>query len=188
MGRNSSMTLYLTMLRSFKPESEVILRPTVSRPVSLQFKSHLGLKTRFLLLSATYGFVYVGRPLWREDESVVCNYCWSSPAQSFSGPSPTGLMTIFYCLRFETHGSRDSVVGIATGYWSSSPGGVKNFLFSTSSRPALGPTQPLIQWITGSLSPEAKLPGCEVDHSLPTSAEVQKMWIYTSTPPDAFMA
>jgi hypothetical protein len=34
--------------------------------------------------------------------SVVYNCCWASPAQSFSGPSPTGLMTIFYCLRFET--------------------------------------------------------------------------------------
>jgi hypothetical protein len=28
--------------------------------------------------------------------------CWSSPVQSFSGPSPAGLMTIFYYLRFET--------------------------------------------------------------------------------------
>jgi hypothetical protein len=29
--------------------------------------------------------------------------CWSSPAQSYSGPSPVGLVTIFYyCLRFET--------------------------------------------------------------------------------------
>jgi hypothetical protein len=26
----------------------------------------------------------------------------ASPAQSFSGPSPLGLMTIFYCLRLET--------------------------------------------------------------------------------------
>jgi hypothetical protein len=26
----------------------------------------------------------------------------SSPAQSFSGPSPAGLMTTFYCLRYET--------------------------------------------------------------------------------------
>jgi hypothetical protein len=25
-----------------------------------------------------------------------------SPAQTFSGPSPAGLMTIFYCLSFET--------------------------------------------------------------------------------------
>jgi hypothetical protein len=53
-------------------------------------------------LSDSCGFVDVGRPLWREDGSVVCNCCWASPAQSFSGPSPAGLMTIFYCLRFET--------------------------------------------------------------------------------------
>jgi hypothetical protein len=33
----------------------------------------------------------------------VYNFCWPSPAQSFSGPSPAGLMTTFYCLRFETH-------------------------------------------------------------------------------------
>jgi hypothetical protein len=30
--------------------------------------------------------------------------------------------------------------------------------------------------------------GREVDHSPPTSAEVKKMWIYTSTPPYTFMA
>jgi hypothetical protein len=41
-------------------------------------------------------------PLWREDGFVVCNCCWSSPAQSFSGPSTAGLMTTFYSLRFET--------------------------------------------------------------------------------------
>jgi hypothetical protein len=34
----------------------------------------------------------------------VCLFmcCWPLPAQSFSGPSPLGLATIFYCLRFET--------------------------------------------------------------------------------------
>jgi hypothetical protein len=32
----------------------------------------------------------------------VHNSCWPSPAQSFLGPSPAGLVTIFYCLRFET--------------------------------------------------------------------------------------
>jgi hypothetical protein len=30
--------------------------------------------------------------------------------------------------------------------------------------------------------------GVKVDHSPPTSAEVKKMWIYTTTPPYAFMA
>jgi hypothetical protein len=33
--------------------------------------------------------------LWREDESVVYNCCWPSLAQSFSGPSPAGLITTF---------------------------------------------------------------------------------------------
>jgi hypothetical protein len=32
-----------------------------------------------------------------EDWSVVYNCCWSSPTQSFSGPSLLGLVTIFYC-------------------------------------------------------------------------------------------
>jgi hypothetical protein len=45
---------------------------------------------------------FVGRPLCREDGSVFCICCWSLPAQSFSNPSPLGLATIFYCLRFET--------------------------------------------------------------------------------------
>jgi hypothetical protein len=44
----------------------------------------------------------VGRPLWREDGSVFCICFWVFPMQSFSGPSPLVLATIFYCLRFET--------------------------------------------------------------------------------------
>jgi hypothetical protein len=48
------------------------------------------------------GFVDLGRPLWREDGSVVYNCFLSSPAQSFSGPGSIGLVAIFYCLRFET--------------------------------------------------------------------------------------
>jgi hypothetical protein len=63
---------------------------------------HLGPKTRFLFLSDSRGFVDVGRRLWREDWSVVYNCCWSSPAHSFPCPSPAGLMTTFYCLRFDT--------------------------------------------------------------------------------------
>jgi hypothetical protein len=38
------------------------------------------------------------------------------------------------------------------------------------------------------LSPGIKWQGREADHSSPTSAEIQTMWIYTSTPPYAFMA
>jgi hypothetical protein len=60
-------------------------------------------------------------------------------------------------------------------------------LFSTSSKPALGSTQPPIEWVPGALSPGVKRQGREADHSPPTSAEVKKMWIYTSTLPYAFM-
>jgi hypothetical protein len=60
---------------------------------------------------------------------------------------------------------------------SSSPGKVNNFQFFMSSRPALGRTQPPIQWVPGALSLGAKWQGREADHSPPTSAEVKKAWI-----------
>jgi hypothetical protein len=71
---------------------------------------------------------------------------------------------------------------------SPSPGRVKNFLFSTASRPALGPSQPPTQWVLGTVSPVVKRPGHEADHSPPASAEIKKMWICRSTSPCAFMA
>jgi hypothetical protein len=66
------------------------------------YKTHLGPKTRFLLLSNRCWFVDVERLLCREDGSLVYSCSWSSSAQSFSGPSPLGLTNILYCLRFET--------------------------------------------------------------------------------------
>jgi hypothetical protein len=44
---------------------------------------------------------YIAYSLTREG-SVVYNCCWSSPAQSFLVSGSAGLMSIFYCLRFET--------------------------------------------------------------------------------------
>jgi len=57
----------------------------------------------------------------------------------------------------------------------------------TTSRLALGPTQPPIQWVTGALSLGVKRPGRKADHSLPSSTEVKNAWSYTSTPPYVFM-
>jgi hypothetical protein len=68
------------------------------------------------------------------------------------------------------------------GGWSISPGRVKNFHFSILSRLALGPTQPPIKWVLGVLSPGIKQQGRKANHSLPTSVEVNTMWVYTSTP------
>jgi hypothetical protein len=38
----------------------------------------------------------------------------------------------------------------------------------------MGPTQPPIQWVTGTLSLGVKRPGREADHSPPSSAEVKE--------------
>jgi hypothetical protein len=57
---------------------------------------------------------------------------------------------------------------------SSSPSRVKNFLFSTSSRPVLGTTQPTIERVSGALSPGVKRSGREAVNSPPTSAEFKK--------------
>jgi hypothetical protein len=76
--------------------------------------------------------------------------------------------------------SRDSVVGIATGYGLDdrgvgvpSPGSVKNCLFSTSPRPVLGLIQPPILWVTGLFLREVNRPGREADHSPPSNVEVK---------------
>jgi hypothetical protein len=56
---------------SYQVKVNITLRPTVSRPVCLGVKPHLGPKARFLLLWDICGFVDVGRPLWRGDGSVI---------------------------------------------------------------------------------------------------------------------
>jgi hypothetical protein len=86
-------------------------------------------------------------------------------------------------------GSRDSAVGIATGYGLDDSGGsVKNVLLSTSFRPAMWSTQPPIQLVSRARTPGIKQPGHEANHSHPGGAEVKKIWIYTSTTPHAFIA
>jgi hypothetical protein len=105
----------------------------------------------------------------------------------------SGLISVQFLKRNPDGWISDGVVGIATGYGLDdreselSPGRIKNILV-TSSRPVLGPTQPPIQWVPGTLFPGVKRPGLEADHSPPASAEVKKTWLYTSTPPYAFMA
>jgi hypothetical protein len=56
-----------------------------------------------------------------------------------------------------------------------------NLLFQY--RPALGPSQPLIQGVPG-----VKRPGRVADSSPPSSAGVQNAWSYPSTPPYVIMA
>jgi hypothetical protein len=61
-------------------KAKVTLRLTVRQSVSLGAEPHLGLMTRYLLLFDSYGLVFVGRPLWRDDGSVFYIRWWSSPA------------------------------------------------------------------------------------------------------------
>jgi hypothetical protein len=49
---------------------QLTVSQSVSQSVSLGVESHLGLMTRYLLLFDSYGLVFVGRSLWREDGSV----------------------------------------------------------------------------------------------------------------------
>jgi hypothetical protein len=91
--------------------------------------------------------------------------------------------------------SRDSLVGIATGYGlddqgggSSSPGRVKKFSLLHVVQTGSGVHPTSYKMGTGSSFPGVKRQGREADHSPATSAEVKKMWIYTSTPSYVFMA
>lgn len=81
-----------------------------------------------------------------------------------------------YCPRAGRRGDR-----------SSGPGGVKNVIFSTSSRSALGPIHPLIDWIPEAFSTAVKRPESEDDHSPQTSTEFKNTRIYTSTLPYVFV-
>jgi hypothetical protein len=73
-------------------------------------------------------------------------------------------------------GSRDSS---ALGYGLNdrvfeSRQGLESFLSTTASRPALGPTQSPIQWLSGAVSLGIERPESDAEHSPPSSAEVKE--------------
>jgi hypothetical protein len=63
------------------------------------------------------------------------------------------------------------------------PAGTRDLFYSTAFRPALGPAQPPIHCVSGTVSP-----GLQADHSPPSSTEVKNTWSWTSTLPYVFMA
>jgi hypothetical protein len=64
--------------------------------------------------------------------------------------------------------SRDNSVGIETGYGmdgrGSMPGRGKTFLFCIESRTAMGPTQPLIRLVSGTVSPGVKRQSMQIQY------------------------
>jgi hypothetical protein len=61
-----------------------------------------GLRPDLYYCQTVAGLLMLGAP---SDERTGLSFTIAagfSPAQSFSGPRPAGLVTIFYCLRFET--------------------------------------------------------------------------------------
>jgi hypothetical protein len=83
-------------------KAEVTLRPTVSQPVYLGVKHQSGAYDQIFITVRELQVCSCGALSLTENGSAVYNCCWSSPAQSFLGPSPEGLVTIFYSLIFET--------------------------------------------------------------------------------------
>jgi hypothetical protein len=65
------------------------------------------------------------------------------------------------------------VVGFELADHGSIPASGKFFVHYAASRPALGPTQPGIQWVPLALSPEGKRSRREADLSTSSSAEVK---------------
>jgi hypothetical protein len=66
------------------------------------------------------------------------------------------------------------------------PSRERDFIFSTTHTPILGPTEP-IQWIPWVSSSGVKRPGHKIHHSCTYSADVKNAWSYTSTPSYVFM-
>jgi hypothetical protein len=113
---------------------------------------------------------------------VVVNLQRSSTFRSLSPSKCQKNIHVWY-----GRGSRDSAVGIATGYGLDDRGvGIR---VPVGSRIFSSPRCPDRLWGPPSLlSPGVKRLGREADHSPPITAEVKKTWIYRSTSPYVFIA
>jgi hypothetical protein len=81
-----------------------VLVVSLERSKRLKWNLELGIKTEIIVL---WTHKLYRRLVWYlsrviTQKATVYTTVWPFPAQSFSAPSPLGLATIFYCLRFET--------------------------------------------------------------------------------------
>jgi hypothetical protein len=56
-------------------------------------------------------------------------------------------------------------------------------IYTTASRPALGPTLPPIHWVPGAISLGVNRLGLEADHSPLSSSKLKNAWSHTPTTP-----
>jgi hypothetical protein len=88
--------------------------------------------------------------------------------------------TVQFSAMHNTNVGRDSVFSIATHYELDGPGIESRWGrdFQHSSRPALGPTQPPVQWVPGQSGR-----GMALNTHLDLAPRLKKEYGYTSTPP-----
>jgi hypothetical protein len=144
----------------------------------------LKLNTEIELYTSTPPYVII--ILWIINFTIFTLYRWNKRITYYLHDSRTELHKIR---------SRDSVVGVATGYGLDNrvarvrvPAGSRIFNSPYCPDRLLGPSSLLSNGYRRALSPGVKRQGHAANHSPPTSAEAKIMSIYISTPPCAFMA
>jgi hypothetical protein len=99
---------YVTEVNWFRTEVEVVLRPTVSRPVCLGVRRPSGTCDQFFfLLEIFYRLLHVCyfvAPFLTRGRAcnLLYNCFWVLPEQFLLGRSPAQLTTIFYCLIWDS--------------------------------------------------------------------------------------
>jgi hypothetical protein len=119
----------------------------------------------------TGGAKQPGREADHSPPSIVEVNAWSYTS------TPQYVVMTFCLVKKERAGiSQWYSAGLRAGYdWGfESRRGLGIFLFTTASRPALGPTQPAIQWVPAALSLTVKQPGREANYTPSWSAEVKE--------------